>query len=213
MGRILRIEGSGRERRLYVSPEQEFSSPSKGESVSVNGVCLSVEDFSSNWLKFYVSAQTLEQTNLQDYRAGYLVNLERALAVGERMGGHFVNGHVDCVANLEEIRPSGESRVYRLQFSRMWSRYIVPKGSVALDGISLTVIDCGAGFLEVNIIPETWKSTNIGFWKHGSRVNMEVDMLAKYVAQMLAPWEQGASGEDKDSSITREFLQNYGFGN
>jgi len=214
LGRINRIEGAGKERRLYISPGRQFAHPVRGESVSINGICLSVEDFSQDWLKFYASAQTLEQTNLGDYQAGHSVNLERALAVGERMGGHFVNGHVDCVSTVGEVRSSGESTVYRLQFSRNWSKFIVPKGSVALDGISLTVIDCGPGFLEVNIIPETQKSTNIGFWKSGSRVNMEVDMIAKYVAQMLAPWDSSDNpGENEGSGISWEFLQKYGFGN
>ncbi|MFW6415325.1 MAG: riboflavin synthase [Thermodesulfobacteriota bacterium] len=213
MGRIQRIEGSGGERRLYISPEEQFSGLDKGESVSVNGVCLTVEEFSSDWLRFYVSAQTISQTSLQDYQAGHLVNLERALAVGERMGGHFVNGHVDCVATVRDVRGSGESNVYGLQFEQMWSRFIVPKGSVALDGISLTVIDCGAGSLEVNVIPETGKSTNVAYWKQGTKVNLEVDIIAKYVQHMLSPLGQGKIGADAGKSrMSYEFLQEYGFG-
>ncbi len=213
-GRIQRIEGSGEERRLYISPGDTFSGLQKGESVSINGICLTLEEFSSDWLKFYASAQTFAETNLQDYQAGHLVNLERALAVGERLGGHFVNGHVDCVSTVQHIRASGESNVYRLQFEQTWSKFIVPKGSVALDGISLTVIDCGPDFLEVNVIPETRKSTNIGSWKQGTRVNMEVDVIAKYVLNMLGPYEGGQSGDKKASSgMSYEFLQKYGFGN
>lgn len=213
LGRIQRIEGPGTEKRLYVSPLESFVDLKIGESISVNGICLSVEDFSRDWFLVYASEQTYTQTSISEYRAGSLVNLERALAVGEPIGGHFVNAHVDCVATVQEFKKFGESSIYGLQFPRDWSKFVVSKGSIALDGISLTVVDCAPGYLEVNIVPETKRTTNITFWEPGVKVNMEVDVIAKYVMQMLRPWQDlQVSQNDNYSNITFEFLQKHGFG-
>jgi riboflavin synthase len=147
---------------------------------------------------------------LRSLRTQSEVNLERALALGDRLGGHLVSGHVDCLATVADVKPVGQSKIYRLHFPEEWSIYVVTKGSVALDGISLTVNHCGTGFLEVNIIPATQKETNMSGWAPGTEVNMELDMIAKYVRQMLTPFRQKDQA-GKHSGLSEDFLREHGF--
>ena len=195
---------------MRIAPQAAWSDLRLGESIAVNGVCLSVEDFTPGSFWVYASGETLEHSNLGGLKAGAEVNLERALSLQDRLGGHLVSGHVDCLARVESVQPAGRSRVYRFVFDPRWSLFVVPKGSVALDGISLTVNECGRGFLEVNIIPATQKETNISAWQPGAEVNMEIDLIAKYVQRMLEPW-QGA-GQNEKSDLSMEFLRQHGFG-
>jgi riboflavin synthase len=139
------------------------------------------------------------------------VNLERALALGDRLGGHLVSGHVDCLARVDQSRPSGSSVFFRLTFPPEFGRQIIPKGSVALDGISLTVNACGKEYLEVNIIPATQSETTISRWSTGSLVNMETDIIGKYVERMVAPWSHGPDDPGK-GKLTLDFLRRNGFG-
>jgi riboflavin synthase len=152
----------------------------------------------------------MSRTNLGSLKVGSLVNLERALALGDRLGGHMVSGHVDCVARVKQIDPSGESRIFTLEFDPEYSPLVIPKGSVALDGISLTVNDCGKGFLTVNIIPATQKETTIGGWQPGTTVNMETDIIGKYVRSMTASWTD-TDNQEAPSRINMEFLRQNGF--
>ena len=132
------------------------------------------------------------------------------MAMGDRFGGHIVSGHVDCLAKVAEVRPAGESKIYKLAFAASQGKYVIPKGSITLDGISLTVNDCGPDWLEVNIIPETQKVTTISGWTPGTKVNMETDIIGKYVERMVAPWVAGGE-EGKKSEITMEYLAKHGF--
>lgn len=210
--KIKRISRRGAEVRLGVIPEFEFPQPVQGESIAVNGACLTLEGFQSEFL-MYASAETLQRTNLGELSPGEAVNLERALALGDRLGGHLVSGHVDCLAEVRDFRDAGQSRIYRLGFPPEFSAQVIPKGSVALDGISLTINNCGADFLEVNIIPETRKTTTVSSWKSGKKVNMETDLIGKYVQNILRPWT-GDGDRDKDgpgSNISRHFLREHGF--
>ena len=197
-------------RRGSASPRfSELPDIELGESIAVSGTCLTVETFGDNWFTCYASKETMSVTSLGDLRVGSTANLERAMAMGDRFGGHIVSGHVDCLAEVAEVRPAGESKIYRLSFDAAHGRYVIPKGSVALDGISLTVNDCAPTWLEVNIIPETQKATTISGWTPGRKVNMETDVIGKYVERMVAPWTEGASG--KSSGITMEYLRKHGF--
>lgn len=207
--RIGGIDRHGSETRFTVRPDFVLRDYMLGESIAINGVCLTVETFGPNWFSAYASGETLSVTNLSALRLGSIVNVERALAVGDRLGGHIVAGHVDCLAEVDSIRPAGESRIYRLIFPKEYGAQIIPKGSVALDGISLTVNDCGQDYLEVNIIPATQQETTISGWTPGYRVNMETDVIGKYVQRMLVPWAQTPSA--KPSSITMDFLRDHGF--
>ncbi len=209
--KIVRLDRLSKEMRLALVPDFPFPHPKTGESIAVNGACLSLED-SGKELCMYASTETLAQTNLGELRSGSRVNLERAVAMGERLGGHIVSGHVDCLAVVTDVRPSGRSRIYRLEFPEEFQGQIVRKGSVSLDGISLTVNECGRDFLEVNIIPETQKNTTINSWKNGTRVNMETDLIGKYVQHLLQPWtgENEGSGND-NPGISLNFLREHGF--
>ncbi|MDR2489009.1 MAG: riboflavin synthase [Desulfovibrio sp.] len=207
MGEMLRVIPGPRESRFVFRPL--FSAPawSKGESVAVNGACLSVENFDSFSFTAYASQETLSRTNLSALTAGARVNLERALALGDRLGGHLVSGHVDGLAEIISIRRAGSSRAVRAGFPEAFASQVVPKGSVALDGISLTINHCGPDFLDVNLIPETRGATTADMWRVGQRLNFETDMIAKYVERMIAPW-LGASAK---SGLTMDFLRERGF--
>jgi riboflavin synthase len=207
MGEVARLAPAARETRLTIRPLFPLSGLVRGESIAVNGACLSVETFDAASFTAYASAETLLRTNLGALMPGSRVNLERALALGDRMGGHMVSGHVDGLATLESVSPSGSSLVLRVRFPEEFSPQVIPKGSVALDGVSLTVNHCDAGALEVTIIPETQTTTTVATWKAGRLLNFETDLIGKYVQRMLAAWrEQPTQGR-----LTMNFLREHGF--
>jgi len=210
MGRIDSADNRGAETRFRITPLFDLPDIESGESIAVNGACLTVETFGDGWFTCYASGETLSVTSLGGLRVGSEANLERAMAMGDRFGGHIVSGHVDCLAEVAEVRPAGESKIYRLSFDAANGRYVIPKGSVALDGISLTVNDCAPTWLEVNVIPETQKATTISGWTPGRKVNMETDIIGKYVERMVAPWTGGDTAGEK-SGITMKYLREHGF--
>lgn len=197
-GEILASRQEGSERRFSIRPLVPFAEVTDGESIAVNGACLSVESHDRGMFTAYASGETVARTTLGALTAGARVNLERALALGDRLGGHLVSGHVDCVAEVRSIERRGQSLCCRLTFPAAFGREVIPKGSVALDGISLTVNACGEDFLEVNVIPDTRRRTTMRAWRPGSRVNMETDLVGKYVARLLGPWREAGSGAGKD---------------
>jgi riboflavin synthase len=213
MGEILRLTPSSGETRLSV--RALFPAPAwvTGESICVNGACLSVETFDAVSFTACASAETLAVTTLKDLSRGSRVNLEQALALGGRLGGHLVSGHVDCVARIEAMTPAGGSLRVRVRFPEAHAALIVPKGSVALDGVSLTVNRCGRDFLEVNLIPETRRTTTLGAWKAGLAVNLETDLLGKYVASMLAAWRDASPGRNSfpGGELSMDFLRENGY--
>ena len=208
-GRIATAERRGAETRFRVQALFALEGLVVGESIAVNGACLTVELAGENEFTAYASAETLDKSCLGELKPGSLVNLERALALGDRLGGHLVSGHVDCVATVESVTAFGQSNRYRIRFPGAFSRFVVPKGSVALDGVSLTVNDCGEGYLTVNVIPSTQGATTITTWRPGVRLNMETDMLGKYVLRMLEPWKDASGNEE--SKMTETFLREHGF--
>jgi len=210
MGRVEAVEARGAETRLKIRALFDLERIVLGESIAVNGACLTVETFGEKWFTVYASAETLAHTSLGGLRTGSQVNLERALALGDRLGGHLVSGHVDCLATVTGTAPAGESRVYTLKFPPEHGPFVIQKGSITLDGISLTVNDCGPDFLSVNIIPATQRETTISGWTPGTKVNMETDLIGKYVRSMLAPWT-AASGGKPASSLSMDFLREHGF--
>ena len=213
MGRIEAMEAQGGETRLKVRALFDLLHIVAGESIAVNGACLTVETFGEGWFTAYASAETLRHTNLGQLKSGSVVNLERALAMGDRLGGHLVSGHVDCQATVTGSKPEGESRVYTLSFPAEHGPFVIWKGSVTLDGISLTVNDCGTDHLSVNIIPATQRETTIASWKPGTKVNMETDLIGKYVRNMLRPWKGEGAAEDAQpaSKLSMDFLKEHGF--
>lgn len=211
LGRIVAAERRGDETRFTIQALFDLDHIVIGESIAVNGACLTVETAGTRSYTAYASAETLEKSGLGKLKPGDTVNLERALALGDRLGGHLVSGHVDCLATVESVTPDGQSLRYRVTFPSEFSTYVVPKGSVALDGVSLTVNDCGEGFLTVNVIPATQGATTIADWKPGRPLNMETDMLGKYVLRMLGPWMAAAGTGQEPSRITENFLREHGF--
>lgn len=207
MGKVVSLQARGGQMRLTIRAMFELADIVPGESIAVNGACLTVESGGDNAFTAYASAETLDKTSLGALHAGSSVNLERALALGDRLGGHLVSGHVDCLASVRAVEPAGESRRATLDFPEQFGPLVVEKGSVALDGVSLTVNDCGQDWLSVNVIPATQGETTVDSWAPGRLVNMETDLIGKYVARMLAPY----GGASKPSRITEDFLKLHGF--
>lgn len=158
----------------------------QGESICVSGVCLTVTAIEDGSFAADVSAESLRRSTLGNLRAGAYVNLERSLKVGDRLSGHFVFGHVDGVGRLISLHPEGDSSLYRFEAPPEVVRYLVEKGSVAVDGVSLTAFDCRDGRFTVAVIPHTARVTTLGRLKPGAEVNLESDMLAKYVEKLIS---------------------------
>jgi riboflavin synthase len=157
-----------------------------GESIAVDGACMTVAARRGSRFTVVVSAESLRCTTLGSLRAGQPVNLERSLKLSDRLSGHFVFGHVDGIGTLTAIEPEGESALYRFAPPPGFSRFMVEKGSIAVDGVSLTVFACGARAFTVSVIPHTATATTLGGMRPGRRVNLETDMLARYVDRAVA---------------------------
>jgi riboflavin synthase len=160
----------------------------RGESVAVNGVCLTVLPQRGGALLTDVSNETLSRTTLGSLGTDRRVNLERALALGDRLGGHMVQGHVDTVGTLVSVASEGEFAVYRWSYPGEYADLVVSKGSIAVDGVSLTIVEPDASTFGAALIPETLRRTNLGTANLGDRVNLEFDMIAKYVRNLTAPY-------------------------
>jgi len=162
-----------------------------GDSIAVNGVCLTVVEMGNNYLSFNVSKETLLRSNLRFLKVGSFVNLERALKVGDRLGGHILQGHVDTVAMVKEVRREGGGFFkFSFELPFKYKELIVEKGSVGIDGISLTVAEIKYGYFSVAVIPHTYENTTLKFRKIGDMVNLEFDIIGKYVKAMIKNWNK-----------------------
>ncbi len=194
--------------RLVIEAKVVLDGTRIGDSISINGVDLTVIEMSPTHFSSDASLETLNRSTLGRLRTGDRVNLERALAVGERLGGHMVQGHVDGTAEFLFSKPEGNAHRMRFRFPTELGRYIAMKGSITVDGVSLTVASLGADWFEVVIIPHTWRETTLCDLKGGDRINIEVDVLAKYVERLMQR-EQEPSVER--SRITVEQLIEEGY--
>lgn len=176
-----------------------------GDSIAVNGICLTVVKMQGNLFTVDVMAETLNKTNLKECGRGTRVNLERALQLSTRLGGHLVSGHVDGVGTIQKITPVGIARVFEIKAASELLTYVLPKGSIAIDGISLTVVDLLPQAFTVSLIPHTRQETTLGFKGVGDMVNLETDIIGKYVARFLEKKET----PKKDLSLS--FLSEHGF--
>ncbi|WP_114856860.1 riboflavin synthase [Azospirillum brasilense] len=183
VGRVRAVERQG-DTRFTVETVFAMETVPIGASIANNGVCLTVVEKGPGWFAVQASAETLSKTTLGGWAEGTRVNLERALKVGDELGGHIVSGHVDGVATVVDVRPDGESKRFTFEAPAALAKYIASKGSVALDGVSLTVNEVDGARFGVNIIPHTQDATTFGALKAGDRVNLEIDMLARYVARL-----------------------------
>ena len=206
-GRVQRQETRAEEVRLRVLAP--FAGKiERGESLCVDGVCLTVVERGATWFEAVVSPETLSRTTLGLRAAGDRVNLERALRPGDRLGGHIVQGHVDGVGVVESVRPEGSGRRVSIRFPGDLDDFIVMKGSIAVDGVSLTVAARGDRSFEAALIPETLVVTRLADYAPGTAVNLEVDMMARYVVEYLRSHGEGRRGA---SAVTREHLARHGF--
>lgn len=206
VGRVRRVDKRSDGAFLVIEARKVLEGTRIGDSISINGVDLTVIEMTSEWFSADASLETLDRSTLGDLRTGSRVNLERALAVGERMGGHMVQGHVDGKGELISITPEGNAFRMRIGHPRSLGRYIAMKGSITVDGISLTVAGLGDEWFEVAIIPHTWRETILSSLKPSDRVNLEVDVLAKYVERLMAKDEAPTRSE-----LTVEYLLEQGY--
>ena len=171
---------------LTVRADKVMADMRLGDSMAVNGTCLTVVEFGDDRFRVDLAPETLRRTSLGELAVGSRVNLERPLAVSDRLGGHIVQGHVDAAGRVMSIRPEGDCFIFRVRAPKRLLPYIVEKGFIAVDGISLTVVKKGATSFTISVIPFTLSNTNLQEKSAGSRVNLEVDILAKYVESLLA---------------------------
>jgi riboflavin synthase len=171
--------------RIIVHAPTILSDAKIGDSIAVNGVCLTVVARTASAFTADISAETLRRTSLKQIRVGSKVNLERPMTPNARFGGHIVQGHVDAMGTLASAQAEGDGWNVRIEFPPELGKYIVEKGSITVDGISLTVAALGDDWFEIAVIPHTWKVTNLATLKSGDAVNLEVDIIAKYVERML----------------------------
>ncbi|MCF8055393.1 MAG: riboflavin synthase [Desulfocapsa sp.] len=185
--------------------------PEEGESIAVNGVCLTAYNIKGRKFTVDVSPESLSRTTLGEISVGGNVNMERALQLSDRLGGHIVSGHVDCVATVRDRRSTGDFTLFSFGFPEALSRYVIEKGSITINGVSLTVNSCSHETFEVSIIPHTLQVTTLGMLTRGSKVNIEVDIIGKYVEKMLLPRASSGEGETPVQGINPAFLAENGF--
>jgi riboflavin synthase len=206
VGHVRRVNRRADGAFLLIEAKKVLEGTRIGDSISINGVDLTVIEMGEDFFSADASLETLRRSTLGQLRAGARVNLERALAVGERLGGHMVQGHVDGTGELVSVTPEGNAYLMRFTFPRSLGRYIAMKGSISVDGISLTVAGLGDDWFEVAIIPHTWRETTLCDLNDGDRVNLEVDVLAKYVERLMQ-----RETEPAESKITMEYLIERGY--
>src|SRR3712207_1376524 len=177
--------------RLSVSARRVLEGTRVGDSVSVNGVCLTVNEVYPGMLVFYAMPETMRRSALGKLAEGSAVNLERAMSPEDRFGGHIVQGHVDGVGEVLEVRPEGEAEIWAFKAPESVLRYVVEKGSICVEGISLTVVSVSEGSFTVSILPQTRANTNLRELGVGDTVNLEADVIAKYVERLLGPRSSG----------------------
>jgi len=208
IGKVVQVEGQSSGLTLKISTNLDLTSLKIGDSIAVDGVCLTIVELADRSFLVEVSPETRQRTTLAKVKAGQEVNIERPLRMSDPLGGHFVAGHVDGTGEILAITPEGKSRRYYFRTSPEISKYLIPKGSVAIDGISLTIVDCQGEEFSVVVIPHTSAKTTLGKKKVGDQVNLEVDLLAKYIEKFLHRQEVI---KPRPSKIDENFLAEHGY--
>ena len=208
VGKIAAIEQKGDDARLRIDTVSlDMSDVNTGDSIAVSGVCLTAVEHSASGFTSDVSGETLSRTTLGQLRTGDAVNLEKALTLNTPLGGHLVSGHVDGVGTVVSREAEGRSVRFRFEAPDALTRYIAEKGSICIDGVSLTVNAVNGVKFDVNIVPHTLAETTLDNFQPGSKVNLEVDLLARYLERLML----GDAAVKGGSAITREFLARHGF--
>ena len=203
LGKVVAVQTQGGDVRLEVASQKlDLNDVELGDSIAVNGVCLTVVSMQSDRVYFDVSKETLDRTSIGIAKIGSEINLEKALALGDRLGGHFVSGHVDGMGECIKRETSARSIIFQFRIPSNLERYIAEKGSICIDGVSLTVNVVSQDIFEVNIIPHTLEETIIKDYQVGTRVNLEVDLIARYLERLI-PGEK--------SNVTQDKLLKHGF--
>ncbi len=213
-GKIITATANGNTKQLDIAVNEPFSDLIYGESIAINGTCLTlVEELTGGILRFHALEETLKRTNLNDViNSSSSVNLERAMQVNARFGGHIVSGHIDCVAKILEINNVSGDFEYKIELPKNIVPYVVEKGSIAIDGISLTIVAVGDDYFTVHLIPVTRSETAIGERKIGDKINLEADILGKYVErQMTLRFGNNIENKESESNISMTDLFNAGF--
>jgi riboflavin synthase len=193
--------------RLTILANRVLEETLIGDSIAVNGVCLTVTELSTKHFSVDIMKETLEKTNLKYLKPNSQVNLERALQLKTRLGGHLVSGHIDGTGKITAIDKVDIARVYKISTSKEITELSLPKGSIAVDGISLTIVEVGQDYFTISLIPHTFKNTTLGYKTIGDLVNLETDLIGKYVAKVL----QNQSEKTAEQKISLKFLTEHGF--
>ncbi|MGB4501860.1 MAG: riboflavin synthase [Dethiobacteria bacterium] len=209
MGRLQARESFRGGARLVIAAGPLLEEVNIGDSIAVNGVCLTVTELAAGTFTAEVMPETLRKTNLGTITPGEPLNLERALPLGGRLGGHLVSGHIDATGTLVQRYPEGNALILRFRAPPELDRYLIPKGSIAVDGVSLTIAGLSPGGFSVSLIPHSAAQTTLGQKKIGETVNLEVDLIGKYVEKLLGP----SPGRDRESGrkLTATFLKENGY--
>lgn len=205
IGRVREFKKTGINAFISIEALNILTDVKCGDSIAVNGVCLTVTHYEEKHFTASISEETLRVTNFQNIKVDDKVNLERALKLSDRLSGHLVTGHIDCVGTVLEKIDKGDFSILVISFNSDFKRYVIKKGSIAIDGVSLTINDVSDNSFRLNIIPHTLKMTNLQFIKAGSKVNIEFDIIGKYVESML-----NKNCKDGDAVIL-DLLQKSGF--
>jgi len=207
-GKFLRKFKGNNKYQLEIKAKKVLENIKTGDSIAVNGVCLTVVDYGSDYFRADVMPETLKATNLGDLEPDSILNLEQSLKANDFIGGHFVSGHVDSTAVVKSIKRENNAQIIEMEVDQETEKFIVQKGSVALNGVSLTVMGIENRILKISLIPESWAETNLSLLSAGDRVNIETDMLGKYVYKMLNNLGQKNRQETK---VSKSFLAENGF--
>ncbi len=212
IGKVSSMKNIGNDMRITVEPLFPMTDQCRvGESISIDGVCLTVTDISKGYVSMDVSGETLSRSTLRSLRQGREVNMERALLLTDRLGGHLVSGHVDGIGKIIKKETQQRSWLFKIGVEENISRYTIEKGSIAVDGISLTINRCEEKYFEVNIIPQTGRETTLLKKKVGDQVNIEADLIGKYVEKFFSR-DRPPRDRDGGSGIDMEMLIKKGFG-
>ncbi|TXJ06265.1 MAG: riboflavin synthase [Acinetobacter sp.] len=209
LGTVQSIQDIGGDVRLRIQTALDMSDVHLGDSIATNGICLTVIDFGTDWYAVDVSRESLHRTTLGSWKIGQPVNVEKAMLPTTRFGGHIVSGHVDGLGEMTLVRQDARSLYFEVTAPAELAKYLAEKGSVTVDGISLTINHLRGNIISLNLIPHTAERTNIGTWKLGTKVNLEVDVLARYIERLMLGDQ--AAEHKTTSNISMEFLAQNGF--
>lgn len=209
LGTVESVQNVGGDVRLRIGTDLDMSDVHLGDSIATNGICLTVIDWGEHWYAADVSRESLNRTTLAHWKVGQRVNVEKAMLPTTRFGGHIVSGHVDAVGEITVVREDARSLYFEVTAPAEIARYLAEKGSITVDGISLTINHLRGRILSLNLIPHTAERTNIGTWKVGSQVNLEVDVLARYIERLMMG--DKAAETPPQSKISLDFLAQNGF--